>query len=112
AACEVETSLSPHELLAHAKSVEHAIGRRPAERWSPRPIDIDILLYDDQVIDSGELVVPHPRLLDRNFVLVPLAELAPDVEHPRERRPIGELAEQVDYDGLEHVSSPSEWWQG
>jgi 2-amino-4-hydroxy-6-hydroxymethyldihydropteridine diphosphokinase len=110
AACEVETDLAPRELLAHVKSIEHAIGRRPAERWAPRPIDIDILLYGDEVIDAEELAVPHPGLTERNFVLAPLAELASDVEHPREHRTIGELAEDIDYEGLEHLAAPDEWW--
>jgi len=110
AACEVETDLPPRELLAHVKSIEHAIGRRPAERWAPRPIDIDILLYGDEVIDAEELTVPHPGLTERNFVLAPLAELASDVEHPREHRTIGELAEDIDYEGLEHLAAPDEWW--
>jgi 2-amino-4-hydroxy-6-hydroxymethyldihydropteridine diphosphokinase len=110
AACEVETDLAPRELLAHVKSIEHAIGRRPAERWAPRPIDIDILLYGDEVIDAEELAVPHPGLTQRNFVLAPLAELASDVENPREHRTIGELAEDIDYEGLEHLAAPDEWW--
>jgi len=110
AACEVETDLSPHDLLAHVKSIEHAIGRRPAERWAPRPIDIDILLYGDQVINTDELIVPHPRIAERNFVLAPLAELASDVDHPVGDRTIGELAEEIDYDGLEHLAAPDEWW--
>ena len=110
AACEVETDLPPSELLAHARSVEHAIGRRPAERWAPRPIDIDILLYGDHVIETAELTVPHPRIAERNFVLAPLAELASDVEHPLEHRTIGELAEDTDYDGLEHLAAPDEWF--
>jgi 2-amino-4-hydroxy-6-hydroxymethyldihydropteridine diphosphokinase len=109
AACEVETSLSPHDLLAHVKGIERAIGRRPAERWAPRPIDIDILLYADQTVDTEELVVPHPRMAERNFVLAPLAELGSDVEHPGEGRTIGEIAEDVDFDGLEHIASPDEW---
>lgn len=109
AACEVETALSAHDLLAHVKSIEHAIGRRPAERWAPRPIDIDILLYGDEVIDTDELTVPHPRMAERNFVVAPLVELAPDIEHPVAHRTLGELAEDVDYEGLEHLAAPDEW---
>jgi len=81
-----------------------------ADDWAPRPIDIDILLYGDEVIDAEDLTVPHPGLTERNFVLAPLAELASDVEHPREHRTIGELAEDIDYEGLEHLAAPDEWW--
>jgi 2-amino-4-hydroxy-6-hydroxymethyldihydropteridine diphosphokinase len=79
AVCAVDTELTAHELLAFAKEVEHALGRRPAARWAARPIDIDVLLHGDEVIDTPELVVPHPRMRERNFVLAPLAEIAPDV---------------------------------
>lgn len=78
AVCAVDTKLSAHELLRLAKEIEHALGRRPAARWAARPIDIDVLLYGDQVIDTPELVVPHLRMRERNFVLAPLAEIAPD----------------------------------
>ncbi len=106
AACEVETALPPEDLLLHLKRIEHAIGRRPAERWAPRPIDIDILLYGDRIIDTAALVVPHPRLVERNFVMTPLAELAGDVVHPVLGEPIGKLAEDVDFAGLEHIAWP------
>ena len=82
AACEFETELSPGELLRFVKGIEWEIGRRPAGRWAPRPIDIDVLLYGDQVVETAELVVPHPLMLERNFVLVPLAEIAGGVVHP------------------------------
>jgi 2-amino-4-hydroxy-6-hydroxymethyldihydropteridine diphosphokinase len=110
AACEVETELSPEELLDHVKTIEHAIGRRPAERWAPRPIDIDVLLYDERVVETAELRVPHPSIGERAFVLAPLAELAGDVVHPVEGRTIDEMAEGVEYDGLEHVEEPG--WEG
>jgi len=108
AACEVTTDLSPQELLRFAKRIEHDIGRRPAGRWAPRPIDVDILLYDDAVIDTPELTVPHPCLAERSFVIVPLAELAAGVAHPLLRATIGELAADVDLTGLEHLEGP-EW---
>ena len=108
AACEVETDLEPAELLRFVKQIEHDIGRRPAPRWSPRPIDIDILLYEAHVVDTTELRVPHPLLAERNFVLVPLAELAPEAAHPVIGRTIGELAEDIDFAGLEHLRGP-EW---
>jgi 2-amino-4-hydroxy-6-hydroxymethyldihydropteridine diphosphokinase len=76
----VETELTPRALLARVQAVEHALGRARAQerRWGPRPIDIDILAYDDVIIASAELTLPHPHLLERAFVLVPLAEIAPD----------------------------------
>lgn len=76
----VETDLSPQDLLARAQSIEHALGRRRAAepRWGPRPIDIDILAFDDLAVASADLALPHPRLLERAFVLVPLAEIAGD----------------------------------
>ncbi len=76
----VETELSPHALLERARAVERQLGRdRTNEvRWGPRSIDIDLLTYDNTVIDEPELQLPHPRMLERAFVLVPLAEIAPD----------------------------------
>lgn len=79
---EVETSLSPRELLRLAKQVEVALGRGPAPRWTARPIDVDILLYGDQIIAEPDLVIPHPELYRRRFVLEPLAELRPDLRAP------------------------------
>jgi 2-amino-4-hydroxy-6-hydroxymethyldihydropteridine diphosphokinase len=104
AAAEVQTELSPEELMFHVKHIEYAIGRRPAERWAARPIDIDILLFGDAIIDTPELQVPHPQLTARNFVMAPLAELAGDVVHPVLGKSIGALAEDVDYEGLSLVA--------
>jgi 2-amino-4-hydroxy-6-hydroxymethyldihydropteridine diphosphokinase len=76
----VDTVLAPHSLLARAQHVERAFGRDRANerRWGPRSLDIDLLAYDDVRIDEPELTLPHPRLFERAFVLVPLAEIAPD----------------------------------
>jgi 2-amino-4-hydroxy-6-hydroxymethyldihydropteridine diphosphokinase len=76
----VATSLSPHELLARTMACEDALGRDRVHesRWGPRPIDLDILAYDDVAIHDAALTMPHPRLFERAFVLVPLAEIAPD----------------------------------
>ncbi|HEY6259702.1 MAG TPA: 2-amino-4-hydroxy-6-hydroxymethyldihydropteridine diphosphokinase [Xanthobacteraceae bacterium] len=76
----VETDLEPEALLSHVQAIEHALGRRRAAepRWGPRPIDIDILAYDDLTIDTPGLTLPHPRLFERAFVLVPLADITPD----------------------------------
>jgi 2-amino-4-hydroxy-6-hydroxymethyldihydropteridine diphosphokinase len=77
---EVDTDLTPPALLVRVQAVEHALGRRRAQerRWGPRPIDIDILAYDEVTLDEPDLTLPHPRLFERAFVLVPLAEIAPD----------------------------------
>jgi len=76
----VSTALAPHDLLARAQAVERALGRDRARerRWGPRPVDIDLLAYDDVRLDGPDLILPHPRLFERAFVLVPLAEIAPD----------------------------------
>jgi 2-amino-4-hydroxy-6-hydroxymethyldihydropteridine diphosphokinase len=76
----VETALSPRALLARALEVEASLGRKRAKerRWGPRTIDIDLIAYDDVTIDEPDLTLPHPRALERAFVLAPLAEIAPD----------------------------------
>jgi 2-amino-4-hydroxy-6-hydroxymethyldihydropteridine diphosphokinase len=80
AVARVVTALGPHELLAEAKRVEEEAGRQPRRRWGPREIDIDLLLSGDLRIDTPELTVPHPHLMERQFVLVPLAELDPNLQ--------------------------------
>jgi 2-amino-4-hydroxy-6-hydroxymethyldihydropteridine diphosphokinase len=76
----VATELAPHDLLARALDVERALGRDRAgeRRWGPRPVDIDIIAYDDVTLADPDLTLPHPRLFERAFVLVPLAEIAPE----------------------------------
>ena len=100
----VETTLSPLALLARAHQVERALGRdRTRERrWGPRTADIDILAYDDLTLDTPELTLPHPRLFERAFVLVPLAEIAPDRVVAGRR--IGEAAAAIDGSGIERLS--------
>jgi 2-amino-4-hydroxy-6-hydroxymethyldihydropteridine diphosphokinase len=80
AAIAVSTSLSPHELLARAKATERALGRDSTRErhWGPRLIDLDILAYDDIALRGPDLTLPHPHMFERAFVLVPLAEIAPD----------------------------------
>ncbi|HEY1364125.1 MAG TPA: 2-amino-4-hydroxy-6-hydroxymethyldihydropteridine diphosphokinase [Xanthobacteraceae bacterium] len=74
----VETSLPPHALLARAQTIERRLGRQRTEtrRWGPRPVDIDLLAYDDLALESADLTLPHPLLFERAFVLVPLADIA------------------------------------
>lgn len=86
----VETGLPPRELLAACLAVERELGRERTVRWGPRTIDIDVLLYDDIVMVAEELTLPHPRMAERCFVLVPLAEVAPDA--PVAGGTAGELA--------------------
>ena len=89
--CQVYTRLAPMELLTIAKGIESKLGRTLSESNAPRPIDIDILFYGDQVIESPKLVIPHPRLVERAFVLVPLADIAPELVHPVSGKTIKEL---------------------
>jgi 2-amino-4-hydroxy-6-hydroxymethyldihydropteridine diphosphokinase len=82
AACRVTTELSAQELIALTQAIQSALGRTDTTHWAPRPIDIDILLYDDLRIDESELTVPHPRIVQRAFVLQPLLDLDPALVHP------------------------------
>ncbi len=79
---EVEAALSPLELLRAVEGIESIMKRRPSFRFGPRRIDIDILLAGKKVIRTRKLIIPHPRMAERNFVLVPLSEIAPDIIHP------------------------------
>lgn len=82
AAIKIETTLGPHLLLQRLMEIEQALGRERRVKWEPRVIDMDILLYGTQIISSDELVVPHPLMHERRFVLEPLSEIAPDATHP------------------------------
>lgn len=82
AVCAGQTALDPQALLTFVKGIEKKMGRTPTVRFGPRLIDIDILFYDDLVLESPTLQIPHPRLTHRAFVLVPLAQVAPHLVHP------------------------------
>ncbi len=90
------TELAPRELLDFLKGIERRMGRLAAERYGPRPIDLDILLYDDLRVDEPDLTIPHPRLTERAFVLVPLAEIDPDLVLPGQTEPVAALARRVE----------------
>jgi dihydropteroate synthase/2-amino-4-hydroxy-6-hydroxymethyldihydropteridine diphosphokinase len=90
------TGLSPHKLLKQFKSIERALGREPGERWGPRAIDIDLIFYDDLIIDDERLSVPHPQLSQRLFVLAPLADIAPGLVDVRSGHSVEELLDKHD----------------
>ena len=92
--CQAYTRLTPEALLTLGKGIERKLGRT-GKSGAPRPIDIDILLFGEQVVETPELVIPHPKMMERAFVLVPLAEIAPDLTHPVSGKKFRELAESL-----------------
>ncbi|MGN5883157.1 2-amino-4-hydroxy-6-hydroxymethyldihydropteridine diphosphokinase [Staphylococcus simulans] len=88
---KIETELSPHEVLERGLAIEQQLHRVRKERWGPRTLDIDILLYGDEIIETKDLSIPHPRMTERAFVLIPLQEIAPDKVEPRTQQKIKEI---------------------
>ncbi|RIK28996.1 MAG: 2-amino-4-hydroxy-6-hydroxymethyldihydropteridine diphosphokinase [Anaerolineae bacterium] len=99
-AVRVETYLKPEQLIKHLKRLEVALGRKESFQNGPRLIDIDILFYDDLVLYSPALTIPHPHLHERGFVLVPLMDIASDFVHPVKKKSIRELALFADVSGI------------
>ncbi|HLE24778.1 MAG TPA: 2-amino-4-hydroxy-6-hydroxymethyldihydropteridine diphosphokinase [Thermodesulfobacteriota bacterium] len=92
---KIETCLSPLKLLSFLKSLEAELGKKNLEKWGPRIIDLDIIFYEDLIIETNDLTIPHPRAHLRRFVLQPLFEIAPSFVHPVLRKSISELLSEV-----------------
>ena len=110
AACRGATSMTPRALLDHVKAVERELGRSEGPRWGPREIDIDILLFGEEVVEEEGLTVPHPELANRAFVLAPLAEIAAVLLHPLLGKSIGDLAAVVDQTDVRMEAGPGWHW--
>ena len=104
AVIKIETDLEPFDLLRTLKTIESQLGRTKTFRWGPRMIDLDILFFDDWEIKTEDLQIPHPNLSERQFVLVPLAEIDRNLLHPGLQKTIGELLEKIEGDqGVEKL---------
>lgn len=101
---KAQTDFSPADLLEFLKEIESRIGRVETFRFGPRLIDLDLLFYDEEIIESPPLIIPHPRMENRAFVLKPLADLAPEFIHPVLKLPINELLENADQEGIKIYS--------
>lgn len=110
AAVEIMTRLAPGELLSLCLSCERALKRERRERWGPRLIDIDILIYGQERVSEGSLQIPHPRMLDRAFVLAPLAEIAPELAV--DGKGVPDHLAALDTGGIARVTSDGNWWRG
>lgn len=95
AAAKIETVFPPRELLNRLLEIEKVLGRKREVKWGPRIIDLDILLYDDLIVEEEGIEVPHPLMHKRGFVLIPLAEIAPGYPHPRLKKSILELLREL-----------------
>lgn len=102
----LETPLDPERLLSQMLEIEAALGRERTVKWGPRTIDLDLLCYEQRVINSLRLTVPHPFLEKRRFVLVPMAEIAPDYVHPVFQKTMARLREELAFDGQALIKLP------
>ncbi len=109
AAAELRTALEPRALLDACLDAERRLKRVRQERWGPRLIDIDILVFGDRKVHESGLDIPHPRMLERAFVLAPLAEIAPDFVV--KGRPLADWLVEVDAGGIQRLDSGRDWWQ-
>lgn len=110
AVAEIATARRPRALLALCLEAERALKRERRERWGPRTIDIDILLYGDHTVNEEGLEIPHPRMADRAFVLAPLADLAPELEIGGQ--PVRKRLAAIGQGGIVRISEDREWWRG
>ena len=106
----INTGLKPHDLLKTAKSIEATLGRQPHTHMQPRPIDIDILLYDDLEMQSEDLMIPHSRLTQRRFVLEPLLEIEPDAIDPVSKNPLVDYVDELQEQRVARTKDKSEVW--
>lgn len=105
-AAAIETDLAPLEMLDAVKEIERRIGRQPRDKWGPREIDIDLILWGEQQVDTDRLRLPHPEFRQRAFVLVPLAEIAPEAVDPGTGKTMATLAQEAPDQG--HIEKRSE----
>ena len=109
AVARITTQLAAKDLLARCLAVETELKRVRKERWGPRSIDIDILWFDGRTIEEPGLIVPHPRMLERAFVLIPLAEIAPDLV--LDGQIVETRAQAIQHDGIVRLQRPAQWWR-
>lgn len=92
---KAQTSLAPLQVLVLIKNIEEKLGRLTGPRWGSREIDIDILMYNDIILKSERLTIPHPEIMNRKFVLIPLNDIAPDLKHPETGKTVKEMLEET-----------------